>query len=379
MKVPLADLRAQYLSIKSEIDSAIQQVIETSQFILGKSVADFERAFAQAHQVKHCIAVGSGTDALHVALWALGIGKGDAVITTSFTFIATVEAISLTGAIPLFVDIDPRTYTMNPEILEELLRTRKIPKGVDQNLKIKAVIPVHLYGQPAEMGKIQQTAQMHGLSIIEDAAQAHLAHYQGKFVGNFGIAGCFSFYPSKNLGAFGEGGAVTTNDDTLAQKIRLLRDHGQVEKYRHDFEGHNYRMDGIQGAVLGVKLRYLEQWTERRHYIAAYYNNHLSGVGDLVLPDELPEARHVFHLFVIRTKRRTALQKFLSGYGIATTIAYPIPLHLQKAYQHLEYSKGDFPVSETAANECLALPLFAEMTDEQADYVIEKVKVFFRD
>ncbi|MBI4548760.1 MAG: DegT/DnrJ/EryC1/StrS family aminotransferase [Ignavibacteriae bacterium] len=371
MKVSLADLHAQYLAIKPEVDAAIHQVIESSQFILGKAVSDFEQAFAKAHQTKHCIAAGSGTDALHAALWALGVGKGDAVITTPFTFIATVEAISLTGATPVFVDIDPETYTIDPEKLEECLRSKR---G-----NAKAIIPIHLYGQPAAMDSICEIAKKYKLSVIEDACQSHLAQYDGIFVGNFGVAGCFSFYPSKNLGAYGEGGAVTTNDDALAKRIRLLRDHGQVEKYKHEFEGHNYRMDNIQGAVLGVKLKYLHKWTERRRQIAAEYKKHLAGIGNLVMPYELSEARHVFHLFVVRTKSRNALQKFLTENGIATTIAYPIPLHLQKAYRHLGYSKGDFPESETAAQECLALPIYAEMTDEQVEYVIEKVKVFFRD
>lgn len=370
MKVPPADLHTQYLSIKPEIDSAIQQVIENSQFILGKAVSDFEHTFAKAHQTKHCIAVGSGTDALHAVLWALGISKGDAVITTPFTFIATVESISLTGAAPVFVDIDPKTYTMDPEKLEDCLRSKRN--------NAKAVIPIHLYGQPAAMDSICEIATKYKLSISEDACQSHIAQYKGTFVGNFGIAGCFSFYPSKNLGAFGEGGAVTTNDDEIAKKVQLLRNHGQVEKYMHEFWGHNYRMDGIQGAVLGVKLKHLKRWTDRRRSIAQMYNKHLAGVGDLVLPYDSPKAYHVYHLFVIRTKRRTGLQQFLSQKEIATTIAYPIPLHLQQAYRSLGYSKGDFPNSEAAADECLSLPIYPEMTDEQVEYVANNVKAFFQ-
>ncbi|HZY09628.1 MAG TPA: DegT/DnrJ/EryC1/StrS family aminotransferase [Bacteroidota bacterium] len=371
MKVPLVDLQAQYLSIKPEIDTAIQQVIENSQFILGKAVSDFEDAFAKAHQIKHCVAVGSGTDALHAGLWALGVGKGDAVITTPFTFIATIEAISLTGAKPVFVDIDPTTYTMDPEKLEDCLRSKR------NNSKV--IIPIHLYGQPAAMDEVCKTATKYNVKIVEDACQSHLAQYDGKYVGNFGSAGCFSFYPSKNLGAFGEGGAVTTNDGEIAEKVRLLRDHGQVEKYKHEFWGYNYRMDGIQGAVLGVKLKYLKHWTERRRAIAQTYKRLLSGVGDIILPFESSNAYHVYHLFVVRTKRRTELQQFLFQKEIATTIAYPIPLHLQQAYRYLGYTRGDFPNSEVAADECLSLPIYPEMSDEQVGYVAENVKSFFLD
>jgi dTDP-4-amino-4,6-dideoxygalactose transaminase len=369
MNVPLADLHGQYLSLKPEIDSAIQKVIDSSQFILGKAVADFEQAFAQAHQVKHCIAVGSGTDAIHLALWSLGIGRGDNVITTPFTFIATVEAISLTGAEPLFVDIDPATFNMDSKKLEECLR---------QNAKnIKAIMPIHLYGQSADMDGIGAIAQRYGIPVIEDACQAHAAKYNNMFVGNFGVSTCFSFYPGKNLGAYGEAGGVITNDDVLAKKIRQLRDHGQVEKYKHAFWGHNYRMDGIQGAVLGVKLNYLQQWTERRRAIAANYKKRLAGVGDLMLPHESPKAFHVFHLFTIRTKQRNALQQYLSAQDVSTAVAYPIPLHFQEAYAYLGYHKGAFPASESASEECLSLPLYAELRDEQVEFVAETIKKFF--
>ena len=370
MNVPLADLHKQYLSIKPEIDAAIQKVIDSSQFILGKAVADFEEAFARAHGVKYCIAVGSGTDALHATLWALGIGRGDVVVTTPYTFIATLEAISLTGASPAFTDIDQRTFNMDPKRLEQLLSS-------SSSSAIKAVIPVHLYGQAAQMDDIVEVAGSRHLSIIEDACQAHLAKFDNICVGNFGIAGCFSFYPGKNLGAYGEGGAVVSNDDALAKTIRRLRDHGQVEKYKHSFIGHNYRMDGIQGAVLGTKLAHLHQWTERRRTIAAMYRRLLQGVGDLVLPFEISKAHHVYHLFTVRTKQRTALQQYLAAKQIATTIAYPIPLHFQEAYRHLGHKQGDFPQSESASEECLSLPLFAEMSDEQVMYVFENVRNFF--
>jgi dTDP-4-amino-4,6-dideoxygalactose transaminase len=369
MNIPLADLHRQYLQIKEEIDTAIAGVISSSQFILGKAVADFERAFAAAHGVKHCIAVGSGTDALHAALWGLGIGRGDMVVTTPFTFIATVEAISLTGATPAFVDIEPRTFTMDVPALERFLK--------EHAATVKAIIPVHLYGQPCAMRQISALARQFNVHVIEDACQAHAAKADGTFVGNFGIAGCFSFYPGKNIGAFGEGGAIVTNDEAFALKLRRLRDHGQNEKYKHAFIGHNYRMDGIQGAVLGVKLKYLEAWTGRRRAIAAIYRQHLAGLGDIVLPAEFPGVVHVYHLFTIRTKQRAALQKFLAEKEIATTIAYPVPLHFQEAYRQLGYHAGDFPVSEQAAEECLSLPIFAEMTDDQVLYVCESVRSFF--
>lgn len=369
MNVPLADLHQQYLGIRSEIDSALHGVIEKSQFILGKAVADFEQAYADMHHVKHCVAVGSGTDALHAALWAAKIGPGDVVVTTPFTFIATVEAISLTGATPAFVDIDRQTFNMSVTALEQLLNKT--------SHRIRAIIPVHLYGQAAPMREICDLGKKFSLPVIEDACQAHAAKLGDTFVGNFGIAGCFSFYPGKNIGAFGEGGAVVTNDDALALTLRRLRDHGQNEKYRHAFVGHNYRMDGIQGAVLGVKLKYLPAWTERRRTIASRYKELLGNVGDIVLPHATADAYHVYHLFTIRTKRRSDLQAFLAGRQISTTIAYPIPLHFQEAYRHLGYHKGDFPESERAAEECISLPIFAEMSDDQVMYVCENVKSFF--
>jgi dTDP-4-amino-4,6-dideoxygalactose transaminase len=378
LKVPFVDLHAQYVRLKPEIDSAIQGVVDHSQFILGSSVSAFEQAFAAAHGSRHCIGVGSGTDALHLAIWAAGVGPGDLVLTTPFTFIATVEAISLAGATPVFVDIDPRTYNLDPERLEEFLSRKNVRGARTPRGKIKTIIPVHLYGCPAEMHAIRDLAEREGASVIEDACQAHLARYNGTPVGNFGSGGCFSFYPAKNLGAYGEAGAVTTNDDIVAAKIRQLRDHGQSEKYRHEFFGHNYRMDGIQGAVLGVKLNHLAGWTLRRREIAAIYRETLADLGEIVLPLEPPGAVHVYHLFVIRTKRRADLQRHLADRGIATALHYPVPLHLQAACKHLGYSKGDFPVSETAAGECIAIPLFPEMSSEQVEYVTRGVRSFFR-
>ena len=369
MKVPVADLHLQYLGMKKEIDSAIQHVLDTSQFILGKGVAEFEREFASAHGTRHCIAVGSGTDALHAVLWALGAGPGDTVITTPFTFIATVEAISLTGATPLFVDIDRRTFNLDPQKLAAALEKKSD--------NVKAIVPIHLYGQACSMDEIMRVASSRRIPVVEDACQAHLAKFKGTCVGNFGIAACFSFYPGKNLGAYGEAGAVTTNDDRLNAKIRQLRDHGQVEKYKHAFWGHNYRMDGIQGAVLRAKLPHLLPWTERRRAIAGRYRARLSDIAALTLPYEAPDVYHVYHLFVIRTPKRPALQEYLQSKEISTSIAYPIPLHFQEAYRSLGHRPGDFPESESAAEECLALPIYAEMTDAQVDAVIGAVRSFF--
>ena len=366
MNIPLVDLKSQYLSIKKEVDVAIQDVIDKTAFILGQAVTDFEAIFAKAHNVKHCVAVGSGTDALHLALWALGITRGDEVITVPYTFIATAEAISLLGATPVFVDIEPNTYTMDPSKIEQAITPRT-----------KALLPVHLYGQSASMDAIADLARRHKLFLIEDAAQAHLARYKGRSVGEFGAATCFSFYPGKNLGAYGEAGAVITDDDTLARKLRQLRDHGQSHKYNHEFWGHNYRMDGIQGAVLGVKMKYLARWTERRREVAKSYRTGLSGITDIVLPFESANAYHVYHLFVIRTRKRAELQKYLAEKGVSTGLHYPLSLHMQPAYSHLGYKKGSFPESEKAAEECLSLPIYPEITDEQITYVIKTVKDFF--
>jgi dTDP-4-amino-4,6-dideoxygalactose transaminase len=366
MKVAFVDLQAQYQSLKNEMVPAVMTIMESSQFILGKAVEDFEKGFAEAHGMKHCVGVGTGTDALHIALWALNVGPGDEVITVAHTFIATAEAISLTGAKPVFVDVDPVTYTMNPNQLEKAI-----------NNKTKAIIPVHLYGQPAAMTEIIAIAGRHGIPVVEDACQAHLAQYDGKFVGQFGTAAAFSFYPGKNLGAYGEGGGVTTNDDSLAKRMRMIRDHGSEKKYHHAMWGHNYRLHGIQGAVLGVKLPHLNSWTEARRNHAARYVEQLRGVGDLLLPMESPHARHVYHLFVVQTANRDDLQLYLSSRGISTGLHYPIPLHLQEAYKSLCYKQGDFPVSEKIAARGLSLPMYAELTNEHIEYVASAIKDFF--
>jgi dTDP-4-amino-4,6-dideoxygalactose transaminase len=366
MNIPLNDLQAQYHTIKPEIDTAIHKILDSSHYILGKAVTDFEEEFAKSHNCKHCIGVGSGTDALHLALWIEGIGSGDEVITVPFTFIATVESISLVGAKPVLVDIDPCTYTMDP---------RKLEKAITP--KTKAVISVHLYGQAGEMDAIAAICKKHNILLIEDAAQAHLAKFDSKSIGQFGVTTCFSFYPGKNLGAYGEAGAVITNDDTRAQKLRQLRDHGQSRKYQHETWGHNYRMDGFQGAVLGVKLKYLPKWTERRREIADYYKKNLTGVGDMVLPYERPGSYHVYHQFVVMTPNRNELADFLNAQGVSTGLHYPIALHMQPAYASLGYKEGAFPESEKAARECLSFPIYPEMTQNQINQVIENIKKFY--
>lgn len=366
MNVPFVDLKTQYQSLRAEILPALESLMESAQFVLGKPVADFERHFADAHGMAHCVGVGSGTDALHILLWALGIGRGDEVITVPHTFMATTETISLTGATPVFVDIDPATYTMDPDAL-----TRAITKNT------KAIIPVHLYGQPADMDRIMKVAGAREIPVLEDACQAHMAEFGGRFVGHFGMAAAFSFYPGKNLGAYGEAGAVTTNDETLARRLRILREHGQEEKYHHVAWGHNYRLDAMQAVVLDIKLKHLATWTRLRRDHALAYNTKLSGVGDLVLPKEHPRAVHVYHLYVIQTRNRDALQAHLTRRGIQTGLHYPVPLHLQEAYSDLGYRRGAFPVAEQVADRGLSLPMFAELTDEQITYVCETIKEFF--
>ena len=367
MKVPFIDLKKQYDSIKEEIDSAIQEVIDNSAFILGKSVFDFEIDFAKAHNVKHCLAVSSGTDANHLALWSLGITPGDEVIIPANTFIATAWGATLCGATPVFVDCEKDSYNIDPEKIEE-----KITPNT------KAIVAVHLYGQPADMDPLISIAAKHNLILLEDAAQAHLAEYKGKKIGGLGTSTSFSFYPGKNLGAFGEGGAVTTNDDDIALKIKMYRDHGSVKKYYHETFGHNYRMEGIQGAVLKVKLKYLNEWTDKRRAVAKKYYEQLKNLKEILLPKEMSYAKHVYHLFIIQTSRRDELQKFLNENNVATGLHYPIPLHLQKCFEHLGYKKGDFPVTDNLADNCLSLPMFPELTDEQILYTTDIIKDFFK-
>ena len=351
--IPFVDLKAQYRGIKAEVDAAIQGVLDSCQFTLGSEVAAFEQEFAAYCQSKQGIGVNTGTSALHMALLAAGVGRGDEVITVPFTFVATVSAIDYTGATPVFVDIDPQTYTMDATRLEAAITA-----------KTKAIIPVHLYGQCADMDPILAVAKRHGLKVIEDACQAHGAEYKGKRAGSMGDMGCFSFYPGKNLGAYGEAGMVVTDNPEYARTIRMLRDWGAEKKYHHVLKGYNFRMEGIQGAVLRVKLRYLEGWTEGRRMAASHYDRLLAG-SSLATPKAMAHNRHVYHIYAIRTGNRQAWQDALLAQGIQTGIHYPTPVHLLPAFADLGYRAGQFPHSELAANEVLSLPMFPELTQAQ--------------
>ena len=360
--VPFLDLKAQYQTIKPEIDAAIASVIENTNFILGPQVAAFEKAFAEYVGSAFCVGVNSGTSALQLALMACGIGQGDEVIVPSFTFFATAETVSVLGAVPVFVDVDPVSYTITAAEIEKAITPRT-----------RAIIPVHLYGQTADLDPIRALAEQHNLHVIEDAAQAHGAEYKGRLVGGLGAAGCFSFYPSKNLGAYGEAGAVVTNDEDLAHRLRLLRQHGQTSKYAHAMVAYNFRLDEIQAAVLNVKLAHLDKWNNGRRERAARYNELLSDTG-LVLPREMEYARHVYHVYAVQCDNRDELQKRLAAKDIQTGVHYPIPIHLQPAYATLGYKAGDLPVTERLCGHVLSLPLFAELTDAQQRSVVEAIR-----
>ncbi len=360
-KVPSIDLKAQYKTIKPEIDAAIAGVLESCQFVLGPEVAAFEKEFAAYCGTTECIALNSGTSALHLALLAAGVGPGDEVITVPFTFVASVAAVVYTGARPVLVDIDPRSFTMDPAAIEAAVSPRT-----------KAILPIHLYGQSADMDPIMEIARQHHLTVIEDAAQAHGARYKGRPVGSIGDMACFSFYPGKNLGAYGEGGAVTTSNAEFANTVRMLRDWGQDRKYHHALHGFNYRMEAFQGAILRVKLRHLDNWNEARRAIIDKYNQLLSE-SSVGRPEEMPWARHVYHQYTIRTNHRDRLQHALQGKGIQTGIHYALPVHLQPAYANLGYKRNSLPQSEKAAEQVLSLPLFPEMTEAQIEMVARAV------
>jgi dTDP-4-amino-4,6-dideoxygalactose transaminase len=355
--IPYADLRAQYRGIKSEVDEAVLRVLDSSQFILGPEVAAFEREFAGYCDAGEAVAVNSGTSALHLALLAGGVGPGDEVVTSPFSFVATAAAIVYCGARPVFVDIDPETYALDPARLEAAITPRT-----------KAIMPVHLFGQAADMGPIMAIARGRGLLVVEDAAQAHGAEYDGRRCGSIGDIAGFSFYPGKNLGAYGEGGAVVTSRPDLARAVRMLRDWGQEKRYEHSVKAFNYRMDGIQGAILRVKLRHLDRWTEARRSRAALYDVLLRNSA-VRTPWARPGDRHVYHVYAVRTANRAALAERLTEHDIQFGIHYPIPIHLQPAYADLGYRVGDFPVAEEVAGEVLSLPIFAEMTDGQVESV----------
>jgi dTDP-4-amino-4,6-dideoxygalactose transaminase len=368
--VPFLDLTRQYKKIKEEILSATQRVYEKGRFILGEEVSTFEKEFSHYCGVRYGVGVGSGTDALYLALKTAGIGEGDEVVTVANSFIATALAISFTGATPLFVDIDPKTYTMDPNRLELLLKRQKA-KGSGR--KIKAVLPVHLYGHPAEMDSILEIANHYDLIVIEDACQAHGAKYGRKRVGSFGVMGCFSFYPTKNLGGYGDGGMVVTDHKKYDQRLRLLRCYGEREKYQHILKGHNSRLDEIQAALLRIKLKYLDQWNEERRRKAKLYTQMLSPLG-VVCPTEKKGVRHVFHLYTIKTKKRDSLQTFLKKKGIETLIHYPIPIPLQKAYQELGYRREDLPSTNQWSRKILSLPFFPEIRGYEMEEVAEGIR-----
>lgn len=365
MNIPFVDLKQQYHEIKAELQQAIEGVLEGGRFVGGEAVECFEQEFAQYCGVRFAAGVGSGTEALHLALLACGVGHGHEVITVPNTFIGTAEAITLTGAKPVFVDIDPETYTMDTTQIEGAITERT-----------KAIIPVHLYGQPASMEPILGIAERNKLLVIEDAAQAHGAVYEGKKVGGLGAAACFSFYPTKNLGAYGEGGAVVTDDEEIVQRVMMLRDHGSRQKYHHEMEGMNSRLDTLQAAILRVKLRYVDRWNQQRGERASLYDTLLNDAQGVVCPTVREGCSHVYHLYVIRTKERDRLREHLESRGILTGIHYPIPLHLQPAYGYLGIGEGAYPVTELAAKEIVSLPLYPELSREDLEAVAGEIKGF---
>jgi dTDP-4-amino-4,6-dideoxygalactose transaminase len=361
LNIQMVDLTTQYRKIKPEIDEAIHRVLDSGHYILGKEVGEFEAAAAAYLGTRHAIGCASGTDALQVAMMALEIGPGDEVVTTPFTFVATTETIVLLGAKPVYVDIDPLTYNLDPSALEKALTP-----------KTKAILPVHLYGHPADMDPIMEVARKHGLPVIEDAAQAMGAEYKGRKVGGIGTLGCISFFPSKNLGAFGDAGLVVTNDDSLAEKVRVVIMHGSRKRYYHEVLGVNSRLDTLQAAILNVKLRYLEQWHEARRTAAHFYNKLFKGK-ELTTPFEAPYARHIFHQYTLRMNKRDKVAEQLAQKKIPHAIYYPIPLHLQQAYEKVGRPKGSFPRTEKAAAEVLSLPMHTELTEEQQRFIAHTV------
>ena len=363
IKVPFLDLDSHHAPLRAELNNAIQEVIDSGAFAGGPFVLRFEADFAAYCDSPHAIGVGSGTEALWLTLLALGVGPGDEVITVPNTFIATAEAITYCGARPVFVDVDEHTYTMDPALLGEAITSRT-----------KALIPVHLFGQAADMDPILKVAREHSLFVVEDACQAHGAEYKGRKVGTLGDAACFSFYPGKNLGAFGEAGAVVTNNAELHEKIRILRDHGQVRKYHHAMVGWNCRMDGIQAAILRIKLRHLEKGNRLRQSHAAHYDRMLNGIEEVVTPAQAPGFLHVYHIYAIRVQDRDEVMRLLIEKGIGCGIHYPVPIHLQEAYRNLGYSRGAFPIAERCAAEFISLPMFPELTPAQVEMVAQGVK-----
>ncbi len=370
MKIPLLDLKGQYRSIKSEIDEAIKKVVDGSSFILGEEVSGFEQEAAEFCGTKSAVGVASGTDALLLSLDALGIGPGDEVITTPFTFVATTEVIRRLGAKIVFVDIDPQTCNLDPQELKRHLEEGK-------SKRLKAIIPVHLYGQSADLEPILELARNYGLMVIEDTAQALGAEYKGRKAGSFGETGCLSFFPSKTLGAYGDGGMVVTDDEELAEKIRVIRMHGGKNKYYYSLSGYNSRLDALQAAILRVKLKYLKDWNEKRRKKAYYYNELFSNL-DLSVPFEANYGRHAYGLYTIRLKKRNELKQYLESKGISSAIYYPLPLHLQEVYRYLGYKEGDFPQAEKASREVLSLPMYPELDKKGQEEIARAIKDFFK-
>jgi dTDP-4-amino-4,6-dideoxygalactose transaminase len=367
MNEPIAylDLAAQMRPLRKEIDAVIAKTLDNCSFCLGPDVVQFEKDFARFCGAEHCVALNSGTSALHVAMLLMGVGQGDEVVTTPCTFVATSWAISYVGARPVFVDIEDGTFNLDPRLLEKAITPRT-----------KAILPVHLYGHPLDLEPLLAIADKHKLPLVEDAAQAHAAKYRGKVIGTFGAVSCFSFYPGKNLGAYGEGGALVTNNAAYAARAKALREHGSTVRYYHDEVGFNYRMEGIQGAVLGVKLKHLDTWTRERRRVAYRYHELLADT-PLQLPREAAYAESAYHLYVVRHPRRDDLKKHIEAHKIGCALHYPLPLHLQKCYASLGYKEGDFPVAEKAARECLSLPIYPELTNAQVQRVAQVIKEFF--
>lgn len=366
MQVPFIDLNAQFADLESELMPAIRGVLEQTNFILGQPVADFEQAFAAYCECDHAVGVASGLDGIKLALRALDIGPGDEVITAANTFIATVLGISAAGATPVLVDIDEATYNLDPSLVADAITPRT-----------KAIMPVHLYGQPAEMDPLLEMARTHGLAIIEDASQAHGARYRGRRVGSFGAVSAFSLYPGKNLGAYGDGGVITTRRSDIAEKLSVLRNYGSKVKYYHLVKGENSRLDTLHAAVCGVKLRHLDEANQRRREVAARYTERLQNLDAVTVPTILPHVEHVFHLYVIRVAKRDELMQFLKEKGVASIIHYPIPIHRQEAYQDGGWTEGQFPITETCAGEILSLPMFPELTHDQIDYVTDCIREYY--
>ena len=388
MKVPLLDLKAQYLTIKEEIKSAIEEVLESQRFILGPKVEELEKNIAQYSGTKYAVGVSSGTDALLVSLMALNIKPGDEVITTPFTFFSTAGVIARLNAVPVFVDIDPVTYNIDPNKLHDLIKNQKSKiKNKKSEFKIKCIISVHLFGQCADMAPIMEIAKKYNLYVIEDAAQSIGAEYYGGKAGSIGDLGIFSFFPSKNLGGYGDGGMVVTNDESLYHKIKVLRVHGAEPKYYHKIVGGNFRLDALQAVVLNVKLKYLDEWSRKRRENAEYYNRRFKELsliekGYIQIPVPVyknsgSKNYHIYNQYTIRVKERDKLREFLKENSIGTEVYYPVPLHLQECFKYLGYTKGDLPVSEEASQTVLSLPIYPELTDEQKEYIIQKIKEFY--